>query len=263
MDFRYLKAFMATVEQGSFSKAAEELNIAQSAVSRQVKLLEESVGDELIIRSSKQLALTPKGQRLFEALQHFQSEARNLLADGERSLVRIGIPHGLLESWFQVILGRYYSQHDDNLQIAVGELQELRDGLEQGRFELIFTPFEIDSELITSRPVLEESFALVSAQALDPKAISQYRWIVYGPEDLLLRVHPRLPKRMIQVNSITAMLKLVKQKVGIALLPDHMIDKEAGLFTYKNEKFPTQTIFASHLRFRRTPEALDRLLQQF
>ena len=41
LDFRYLKAFMLTAKYSSFSKAAEELNIAQSAVSRQIKLLEE------------------------------------------------------------------------------------------------------------------------------------------------------------------------------------------------------------------------------
>jgi DNA-binding transcriptional LysR family regulator len=261
VDFRYLKAFMATVEQGSFSKAAEDLNIAQSAVSRQVKLLEESVGDELLIRSPKQLALTPKGQKLYAALQNFQSEAKNLLTDGERSVIRIGIPHGLLETWFQGVLGQYFKTCDDNLIITVGGLQELREGLEKGRFELIFTPFEIDSELISSRSVLEESFAIVSVRDLRLDALDDHRWIVYGPEDQLFRSQKRLPKRLIQVNSITAMLKLVKQGVGIALLPDHMIQKEKDLYIYRTEGFPSQTIYASHLRYRRTPEALERLLQ--
>ena len=260
MDFRYLKAFMAAVEQGSFSKAAEDLNIAQSAVSRQVKLLEESIGDELLIRSSKHLALTPKGQRLYDALLHFQSETKTLLADGERSVLRVGIPHGLLESWFQSVLGRYYQKFDDNVHITVGGLQELRDGLDQGRFELIFTPFEIESELIASRAVLEESFAIVSIHDLAPEALTQYRWIVYGPEDLLLRLHKRMPKRFVQVNSITAMLKLVRQGVGIALLPDHMIRQEDKLYAYRDPKLPSQTIFASYLRYRRMPESLTQLL---
>ena len=263
MDFRYLKAFMATVEQGSFSKAAAELNIAQSAVSRQVKLLEESIGAELLIRSSKHLVLTAKGRKLYEALQQFQTETKTLLSDNERSLLRIGIPQGLLESWFQQILARYYENHDDNLHITVGGLQELREGLDQGRYDLIFTPFDLDSELITSRPVLEESFALVSTQELDLHALADYRWIVYGPEDLLLHLQKRLPKRVIQVNAITAMLKLVRQGVGIALLPDHMIQADLGLLTYREARFPRQTIYASHLRYRRNPEALNRLLVFF
>lgn len=62
MDYRYLKAFILTARNSSFSKAAEELKIAQSAVSRQIKLLEESVGEELIIRSSKKSSADSKGQ---------------------------------------------------------------------------------------------------------------------------------------------------------------------------------------------------------
>ncbi|MFY7930338.1 MAG: LysR family transcriptional regulator [Oligoflexus sp.] len=260
MDFRYLKAFLAAVEQGSFSKAADELNIAQSAVSRQVKLLEESVQDELFIRSSKHLVLTVKGQRLYDAIKHFQVETEQLLADSERNVVRIGIPHGLLESWFQRLLGDYYKTGDDNLQITVGSLQDLRDGLEHGRFELIFAPFDIDSDLILSRPVLDEELAIASIEEINPSRLHDYRWIVYGQEDHLLRVNRRIPRRYLQVNSITAMLKLVKQGVGIAVLPDHMTRHETDLKLYRDKKLPGQTIFALHLRYRKTPEALEKLL---
>ncbi|MBC7662038.1 MAG: LysR family transcriptional regulator [Chitinophagaceae bacterium] len=260
MDFRYLKAFVASVEQGSFSKAAEELNIAQSAVSRQVKLLEESIDDELLIRSTKHLTLTPKGQKLYEALKHFEAETTNLLKDDERATIRIGIPHGLLESWFQVLLGEYYKTHDTNLTIAVGGLQELREGIEAGRYDLIFTPFAIDSELIKSQAVLDENLAIVSKDAINPEKLMNYRWIIYGPEDLLLKIHRKMPKRVIQVNSITAMIKLVKQGIGIAVLPDHMIFDQKELRSYKKDTLPRQTIFASHLRYRKAPEALQTLL---
>ncbi len=260
MDFRYLKAFIASVEQGSFSKAAEELNIAQSAVSRQIKLLEESVEDELLIRTAKHLTLTPKGQKLYDALKHFETETTKLLCDDERSNIRIGIPHGLLESWFQVLLGTYYQEHDVNLTITVGSLQDLRDGIEGGRFDLIFTPFEIDSELIRSQAVLDENLAIVSRDPINPEALHSYRWIVYGPEDHLLKMHRKMPKRVIQVNSITAIVKLVKQGIGIAVLPDHMTFDHPELRSYNKGNLPRQTIFASHLRYRKVPGALKSLL---
>lgn len=261
MDFRYLKAFIAAVEQGSFSKAADELNIAQSAVSRQVKLLEESIDDELLIRSTKHLSLTPKGKRLYDALKHFEKETTTLLSDDERATIRIGIPHGLLESWFQSLLGEYYKTHDSNLSITVGGLSELREGIEGGRFDLIFTPFEIDSELIRSRAVLDENLAIVSRDPINPEKLLNYRWITYGPEDLLLKIHRKTPKRVVQVNSITAMVKLVKQGIGIAVLPDHMIHEVTGLRSYKKDSLPRQTIFASHLRYRKAPEALEALIR--
>ena len=64
LDYRYLRAFIVTARHLNFSRAADELNIAQSAVSRQIKLLEEGVGQQLIIRSSKKVILTEKGQSL-------------------------------------------------------------------------------------------------------------------------------------------------------------------------------------------------------
>ncbi|MES2745194.1 MAG: LysR family transcriptional regulator [Bdellovibrionota bacterium] len=261
MDFRYLKAFIAAVEQGSFSKAADELNIAQSAVSRQVKLLEESIDDELLIRSTKHLSLTPKGKRLYDALKHFEKETTTLLSDDERTTIRIGIPHGMLESWFQALLGEYYKAHDSNLTITVGGLSELREGIEAGRFDLIFTPFEIDSELISSRAVLDENLAIISRDPINPEKLLNYRWIIYGPEDLLLKIHRKTPKRVVQVNSITAMIKLVKQGIGIAVLPDHMIYDQSELRSYKKDTLPRQTIFASHLRYRKAPESLEALIK--
>lgn len=261
MDFRYLKAFIAAVEQGSFSKAADELNIAQSAVSRQVKLLEESVDDELLIRSTKHLSLTPKGRKLYEALKHFEKETTTLLSDDERANIRIGIPHGLLESWFQSLLGEYYKQFDSNLTITVGGLQELREGVEGGKFDLIFTPFEIDSELISSQAVLDENLAVISRDPINPEKLMNYRWIMYGPEDLMLKIHRKMPKKFVQVNSITAMIKLVKQGIGIAVLPDHMVADYGELRSYQKDSLPRQTIFASHLRYRKAPESLEALIR--
>ncbi len=262
MDFRYLKAFLAAAEQGSFSKAAEEMNIAQSAVSRQVKLLEESVNDELLIRSSKHLILTDKGKRLYDAVKHFQSEAQTLLVDGERSLIRVGIPHGLLESWFQTLLVPYYKNSDHNFNITMADLPILREGVEAGRFDLVFTPYEIDSELIESLPCLHETFVLVAAFEVDLENLADYRWIFYGSGDHMLQLCKRHSHRMIQVNSITAILKLVRQGLGIAVLPDHMLTAaDDKLFSYRDKKLPDQTIFASYLRYKQKPEPLRSVLE--
>lgn len=261
MDFRYLKAFMTTVEQSSFSKAADELNIAQSAVSRQVKLLEESIQDELLIRSPKHLAPTPKGRRLYEALKRFEEETAALLAEDARQLIRVGILHGLLESWFESVLGAYYEKNDENLQITVGSLQDLRDGLDAGRFDIVFSPLAIESELIVSQPLFDEELAIISQQPIDPERLAEQRCIIYGPEDLLLKLARVMPQRAIQVNSVTAILKLVRRGVGVAVLPGHMVEGVEGLSVYRNPKLPGQTIFASHLRFKKTPEALLPLLE--
>jgi len=99
MDYRYLKAFLLTAQHKSFSRAAEELHIAQSAVSRQIKLLEESLDDELIIRSSKKVLLTESGQQLYRATLHFDKITQDIFLSTNTTPLKVGTLHGLLETW--------------------------------------------------------------------------------------------------------------------------------------------------------------------
>ncbi|MBP1883562.1 LysR substrate-binding domain-containing protein [Sinorhizobium mexicanum] len=78
-----LKVFEAAARLGSFTKAGEELGMTQTAVSYQIKLIEENVGEPLFLRRTRQIALTDVGQRLapkvteaFEMLQDAVSSAR-------------------------------------------------------------------------------------------------------------------------------------------------------------------------------------------
>ena len=59
VDYRYLKVFMLTAKHASFSKAAQELGIAQSAISRQIKLLEQSLGKSSSSAPRKRLSSLP------------------------------------------------------------------------------------------------------------------------------------------------------------------------------------------------------------
>ncbi len=77
-----LGVFVAVVENGSFSRAAVQLNQANSAVSRAVKRLEMKLGVNLLNRTTRQLSLTEEGQRYFRRAQHILQE----MADAENEL---------------------------------------------------------------------------------------------------------------------------------------------------------------------------------
>ncbi|RLB63682.1 MAG: LysR family transcriptional regulator, partial [Deltaproteobacteria bacterium] len=66
METRYLNTLVASVEAGTFSKAAELLHITQSAVSQRIKFLEEYFGQQLLDRSGQRLALTSPGKIVFD-----------------------------------------------------------------------------------------------------------------------------------------------------------------------------------------------------
>src|SRR6266480_4706997 len=66
MDVRQLEMFRSVAEEGGFTRAAERLHVSQSAVSRQVKLLEEELGSLLLHRQGRRVALTSSGELLLK-----------------------------------------------------------------------------------------------------------------------------------------------------------------------------------------------------
>jgi DNA-binding transcriptional LysR family regulator len=82
LDLRKLRYFVAVAEELHFGRAAERLYVAQPVLSRQVRKLEQELGTDLLVRTSRSVALTPAGLRLLD-------EARSLLAAAELARRRI------------------------------------------------------------------------------------------------------------------------------------------------------------------------------
>ena len=81
LDMRKLRYFVAVAERLHFGRAAAALYIGQPALSRQIRQFEQELGVELFERSSRQVRLTPAGQRLAE-------DGARLLADGDAAVAR-------------------------------------------------------------------------------------------------------------------------------------------------------------------------------
>ncbi|MGK3134491.1 DNA-binding transcriptional regulator YafC [Pantoea trifolii] len=88
-----LKVFIAVVESGSFSRAAAQLQMANSAVSRTVKKLENKLGVSLLTRTTRQLALTHEGEHYFRRVQKLMQE----MSTAESELIERQLaPQGVL-----------------------------------------------------------------------------------------------------------------------------------------------------------------------
>ncbi|MCA0975739.1 LysR family transcriptional regulator [Halomonas denitrificans] len=97
MDFKQLRYFLAVVEEGSISRAAREIPLAQPALTRQLRLLEESVGATLLERSRHGVSLTAAGsafhreaRRLLREFETAKHDARRI-ADGQLGQLRLGV----------------------------------------------------------------------------------------------------------------------------------------------------------------------------
>lgn len=259
MDYRYLKAFLLTAKHKSFSKAAEELSIAQSAVSRQIKLLEESVGNELIIRSSKKVLLTTKGEEFYKALQHFDRMASEIISQESSQTLNIGILSGLLKTWFFPILVRYAKKNERNVNVAIGDVSQLIQGVELGKYDIAFSTQNIQTDLVSSLKLFQEKLVIISKEEVNRKKLHEHRWIVYGPEDNLFKLSRKKSDSIIQVASISTIVGLVKQGVGIAVVPDHVLKKTDNLEIQELGQSEQSQIYMTTLNYKSMPNYIKEL----
>lgn len=262
IDYRYLKAFILTANHSSFSKAAKELNIAQSAVSRQIKLLEETLGEELIIRSSKKVLLTEKGKELYLASLNFEEITKDIFETDESKVIRIGALQGILENWLHHVIEDYCKAHGNNLEIRVRDVKTLREQLHGGKLDLTFSNENIQSELISSLKIMDENLVLISKKPVEISKIHKETWIIYSQEDNLLQAYKRRSPRYIQVDSVPTMIKLVKAGLGISVVPDHVIN-EKDLKNLHHQKFTNvkkSEIYMGTLNFKTMPKHLKNFI---
>lgn len=260
LDFRYIKAFMLTAKYSSFSKAAEELNIAQSAVSRQIKLLEDSLGEELIIRSSKKVILAEKGKELYQASLHFENTSIQIFEREDKRPLSIGILEGLLKTWFTPLLTDYLKQQSRDVSVHVADIPELKTGIEEGHYDVIFGTENIQSELVTSLKLFEEKLVLIGLGEVNRKKLHEHRWVVFSNGDNLFKISKIKSESIIKVDSFDSIISLVKHDVGIAVVPDHLIKKEDKLKVHEMPGLPSSQVYLSTLNYKRMPERIQKLV---
>ncbi len=170
MDLRQLHTFRMVVERGSFSGAAEELDISQPAVSFQIRALEESVGHRLLDRSGRRVALTEAGEvayrftkRMMSLEMEFERELQEL-GDRIAGPLVLGSSTGPGELVLPRLLGRFAAAHPAVVvRLAVLDTQTVCDRVLEEELELgvvgaarpqrglVFEPFMRD-ELVAIVP---------------------------------------------------------------------------------------------------------------
>ncbi len=256
MDYRYLKAFLLTATYQSFSKAALELNIAQSAVSRQVKLLEESLGQELIIRNSKRMVLTTKGKEIFLAIKQFDSTIYEMVSQEAQAPIKIGALQGLFHSWFPPRLTEIAKQLNNPIELIAADINQLKEQIETGTLDIIFSTQNIQSDLLSSLRLFKEKFYLISNFEFNRRQLHESPWIVYGPHDNLFKLSKKPSKKIHTIQSMDMIVHMVQEGHGLAVVPDHLIEDELEQFHYMDisSSIPAIEIFMTTLNFKKLPD---------
>lgn len=249
MNTKQLHYVLTLAHEGSFSKAADTLNITQPSLSQYIKKIEREIGLELFDRANGDIRLTDAGRVYIDAgkkildIEHQMENSFTDLADHKTGSLIIGAAPYRAASMLPVIASRFQSLHPGmHLVIREGTTVELVEGMEHGEYDLAVTLLPIDDRLFRWEKVVEEELILavpssyspfttttvpdrkhpaVDASVLNGKSmimLTDAQFMQKQLENLLLDHHLSVHPAAI-VKSLEAQIEFVKAGVGMALMP--------------------------------------------
>ncbi len=172
-DTALLRTFVAVCDSGSFTKAAREVHLTQSAVSLHVKRLEDQVGSRLIVRNARGVRLTEQGEVLLSYARRILAlykEAEQRLSGDSAGLIRIGAPDyfdfHILSSLLAQFGARYPAVRQ---QVELGIGPDISAMLDHGELDIAIVASEIGES--DGLPLCRERriWAAARAMQLDPQ----------------------------------------------------------------------------------------------
>ncbi len=251
MDWDRLRIFHTVAESGSFTSAGAQLNCSQSAVSRQIRALEESLNVSLFTRHARGLVLTLEGQELFETarevVHRIDETERRLMESKERpsGLLRVTTMVTFGAVWLTPHLEQFMLEYpeinlqvildDADLDLSAGEADVAIRLHEPEQAELIQRPLAtFHSHIYGSPEYLARRGTPVTTADLDghdlitfgsstAPVIRGLNWLLEAGKE----THKRTPR--LEVNNLYGIMHAVESGMGLAVLPDYLVHNRQKL----------------------------------
>lgn len=243
MQLRHLRTFVAVAATLNFTRAAEQVHLAQSSVSEQIQSLEADLGTALFDRSRRELQLTFAGQRLLEyaeSLLAIADEARTAVADAGNAIagqVTIGGLETLCATLLPGLIAAFCTQYPETaVTVKSGNSGDLRAGIKTGELDVCFIlgtteadPAVQYAHIAQERLVIvvPPSHRLAGCDSIGPEDLAGESFLVTESGCVYRRMFdqtfpahgPRRPRLAGEFGSIAAILGLVESGIGCALVP--------------------------------------------
>lgn len=241
-----LHVLIALSHNENISKAAEELNVTQSAVSQALKNLEAKVGFPIITRQGKSVNLTENGMRLAKvAKQYFKRieetiEQIHLENHEIKGKIHVGSLYGLGKTWLSSRMLDFLAAYPQlEVKLSMDFPENLIKKFEQHEIDCLIMPEHLVPAFADKKDLHAEYTTLVFPEkfnitaASDLKEILSHPIIFYDNNDPTFyrwcrekfSVVPRNLKPRLVVNSFGQMLHAVKEGLGIAVVPTHVLKR--------------------------------------
>jgi DNA-binding transcriptional LysR family regulator len=287
VDLRQLEILRAVAQTGSFTSAGQQLHLSQSAVSRQILLLEEELKEQLFLRLGRKIRITPAGttllglsERMFEDLER----TRASILDTQRSVsgtVRLVGGMTVCLYVFPPLLKAFRKEHPGvEVKLTPGATPRLIRQLRTGSADLGLLTLPIDDPNLVSVPVMREELLLVTApthplarkKQIKPQDLIGQPFVLFEAgsnsrkaiEAFFIREQIS-PKVVTETENVEIIKALVMVGMGMAIIPYQAVAREvrAGqLFCARiaGQQLVRETGWV-HLRLARVPRAVQELMR--
>jgi LysR family transcriptional activator of nhaA len=277
LNFKHIYYFWVVALEGSIVKAGTKVNVSNSSISEQIKILENRLGVDLFERRGKSLVLTDYGERVFNQVNPFFSSTEELFESiiNHKKMnvrfLRIGIVPGIPEEERYSFTFPFVDDINYTVRLLKGENSSLKKEFENGELDMILT---INENLIPKKQaerfiIKEEKHVFVCSQDFYkdlpskpfPQKIHKKKFINFtNDSDIHFSIydyfhsHSVNPLRIAEIDDIYVSRRLVLDGQGFALLPSYAVQKEIKekklVLLHEDDRFNRSVMCYFHKSFK-------------
>jgi len=289
VDLRQLEIIRAIAETGSFTAAGHKLHVSQSAISRQILLLEEELKEPAFLRVGRRIRITPAGEALLQLSNRVFQDLKDTIAgitDSQESLRgQIRLLGGMTVCLyvFPPLLTEIKRQHPEiDLKLVTGSSERCIQHLRAGTGDMALLTLPVDHPDMVAVPVMQEELMIVTA-AKHP--LSRKRKIL--PQDLVgqpfvlfesgsntrraideffltARIEPQI---VMETENVEILKALVRNGIGITIIPYQAVARDVTSGQMFCARIEGRSLVREtgwiYPKMSRTPRAVQEVIRAF
>jgi DNA-binding transcriptional LysR family regulator len=248
MELRQLRYFVAVAEEGNISRAAKKIFLTQPALSRQIKALEDEIGQCLLERQAHSIRLTPVGEVLLrearELLQHAEQMLERVRSGGRGVRLRVGYAPSLAAGMLSAAVENFTQAHP-NARVELFDLatKEMLAGLEDDKLDVAVTVGQqggprglnwVPLARAVWKLAVNRNHPLARRTRVGPAEVAQERLLVFCRRDYpeyweiitgWLREHRLRPRIAGEYDGVDSLLAAVESGLGVAVVTARTADR--------------------------------------
>ena len=289
MDLRQLEMFRAVAEQGTFTKAAGRLHVSQSAVSRQVQLLEKELGGSLLRRSAKGVTLTEAGELLLRMTHRVERDVEEALAEIsqthalQRGQLHLGGGMTVCLYILPRLLKKYRRLYPGvDLQVTAGSSEKILERVRAHEVDLGLLTLPVVAKDMEVVPVLKEEMVVVTApghplsreRTIDAKSLGKYPLILYEAGSNTRKVLDQFfleeaisTEVAMETENVEIIKAMVTINLGVTIVPYTPVAKDVRTGRLASTRIRGRRLFRDtgwvYLKAEHRPRTVTELLRTF